>query len=96
MEQKLTFQKSTKPGYVAETTVTVDGDFALRIESEPQAHVAIFASSVIGRQGQLKNNGVCDDEGVFDQDYDFIVYPKHLTIRTTSSVIDAYIKEAES
>lgn len=94
MEQKLTFQKSTKPGYASETLVTVNSDFAIRVESSPNARVAIFASSIAGKQGQLRYNGTCDDDGLFDQDYDFIVYPKHLTIRTTSPVEEAYIKEA--
>ena len=95
MEQKLTFQKSTVPGYASEVVVTVEKDFALRVESDPTSRVTLFVSSITGKQGQLKNSGVCDEEGIFDQDYDFIVYPKHITIRTTSPVRDAYIKEVE-
>ena len=72
----------------------VNGDFNLHVEMVQGGKVVVSVSTVADGKKAIKGVGNVSDDGVYDEDFDAIVYPKYVEIRTTSQVREGYITEA--
>ena len=90
----LTFTKIADHRYQA--TAQVSGDFALHLERTNQSDLELGVSSVEDGAYQVKK--VLGHEGVFDQDFTALVYPKYIRVVCTSLPISGkcYVVENAS
>lgn len=93
MERNLIFQKDENNFYVAKSVV--NSDYAIRVEMKDEGMVIVLQSSFEEREGVIKDRVSYGKNGIHDEDYDAIVYPKFITIKTTAEPSFGAIKEAE-
>ena len=76
-----------------EAAAQVGADFNLHLERKGQGHLTVEISTV----QNAKYVTVVDEDAndTFDRDYDAIVYPKFLRVRSWSEPTAGYITEAE-
>ena len=95
MQRELTFQKVSEDGNSMVAQTVVEGDWNVHVETVQKCQVVVSVSTVEDGKKAIKSVGVVGSDGVYDEDFDAIVYPKYVEIRTTSQVRAGYITEVE-
>lgn len=93
MQQELEFTKVSEDSNIMVAEAVVNGDFNLHVEMVKSGKVIVSVSTVEGGKKAIKGVGDVGNDGVYDEDYDAIVYPKYVEVRTTSKVRVGYITE---
>lgn len=76
--------------------VAVENDFNVHVETAGQkVAVVVELSTVADGKKSVKDSKLVDADGVFDEDYDVLIVPKYLRIRTTAPVARCVITVKE-
>lgn len=67
-----------------EAEATVNADYNLHVEMAKSGQVILSQTTVQGESEAVKAVGSVGADGVFDEDFDAIVYPKYITVKTTA------------
>lgn len=76
-----------------EAEATVNADFNLHIEMAKSGWVILSYSTVENEGYSVKDSCNVGADGVYDEDFDAIVYPKYVKVRTTALPKKGYITE---
>ena len=88
----LDFKEKDYGWRVAEVTVNADFNVHLEINPECSGRLIVSASTVSDGSPVLVYSGIVS--GVFDKDFDAIVYPKYVTISIDVPVLRGVVTEA--
>lgn len=94
MYKELEFNKiTTKKGCYWEAECKVEADFAVHVERKELGRVHVDLTSIEGKQFAMAH--VEQALEVFDKDFDAIVYPKWIRVRTWSEPTYGAVAERE-